>query len=126
MRAEEAGVERLYRIRSLLGRSSWSADQLRDLVRDYAADALGCPDGVLVIDETGFLKKGHHADRTVAIKARHLRGEAGLVEKHQWIRVDPGLNALPGLTSFLDVQTILFCPRGRSFLKRMRFRRRKV
>ena len=50
MLAEEAGLERPYRIQSLLGRSSWSADRLRDLVRDYVALALGCSDGVLVID----------------------------------------------------------------------------
>ena len=50
MLAEEAGLERPYRIQSLLGRSSWSADCLRDLVRDYVAEALGCSDGVLVID----------------------------------------------------------------------------
>jgi len=41
MLAEEAGLERPYRIQSLLGRSSWSADHLRDLVRAYVAEALG-------------------------------------------------------------------------------------
>ena len=33
MLAEEAGLERPYRIQSLLGRSSWSADALCDQVR---------------------------------------------------------------------------------------------
>ena len=61
MLAEQAGLERPYRIQSLLGRSSWSADALRDRVRDYVAQALGDPAGVLVIDETGFLKKGRHS-----------------------------------------------------------------
>lgn len=66
MLSEEAGFERPYRIQSLLGRSSWSADHLRDLVRDYVVDALGCADGVLVIDETGFLKKGRHSSASAA------------------------------------------------------------
>ena len=36
MLAEQAGLAKPYRVQSLLGRSSWSADRLRDLVRDYA------------------------------------------------------------------------------------------
>ena len=47
MLAEEAGLERPYRIQSLLGRSSWSADGLCDRVRRYALDALGDPDGFM-------------------------------------------------------------------------------
>jgi len=45
-------------MQSLLGRASWSADALRDVVREYALEALGDPDGVLIVDETGFVKKG--------------------------------------------------------------------
>ncbi|NJO36917.1 MAG: hypothetical protein HC871_03905 [Rhizobiales bacterium] len=73
MLAEEAGLERPYRIQSLLGRSSWSADHLRDLVRDYVVEAPGCSDGVLVIDETGFLKKGRHWSAS----AVSIRGQPG-------------------------------------------------
>ncbi len=54
--AEQAGLEQPYRMQSLLGRSSWSADDLRDVVRNYELGALGDPDGALVVDETGFLK----------------------------------------------------------------------
>ena len=79
MLAEEAGLERPYRIQSLLGRSSWSADGLRDLVRDYVVEALGCADGVLVIDETGFLKKGRHS---VGV-GRQYSGTAGRIENSQ-------------------------------------------
>lgn len=79
MLSEEAGFERPYRIQSLLGRSSWSADHLRDLVRDYVAQALGDPDGVLVVDETGFLKKGTHS---VGV-ARQYSGTAGRIENSQ-------------------------------------------
>jgi len=79
MLSEEAGLERPYRIQSLLGRSSWSADHLRDLVRDYVVDALGSADGVLVIDETGFLKKGRHS---VGV-GRQYSGTAGRIENSQ-------------------------------------------
>lgn len=79
MLAEEAGLARPYRIQSLLGRSSWSADALCDRVRRYALDALGDPDGVLVIDETGFLKKGAHS---VGV-ARQYSGTAGRIENSQ-------------------------------------------
>lgn len=79
MLAEQAGLERPYRIQSFLGRSSWSADALRDRVRTYVAQALGDPAGVLVIDETGFLKKGRHS---VGV-ARQYSGTAGRVENCQ-------------------------------------------
>ncbi len=59
--AEQAGLERPYRMQSLLGRGLWSADELRDAVRAYVFEALGDPEGVLVVDETGFLKKGEHS-----------------------------------------------------------------
>src|SRR4051812_9099876 len=39
--AEQAGVERAYRIQSLLGRGRWEADALRDHVRTYAIEASG-------------------------------------------------------------------------------------
>ncbi len=79
MLAEEAGLTRPYRIQSLLGRSSWSADTLCERVRSYAIEALGDPDGVLVVDETGFLKKGVHS---VGV-GRQYSGTAGRIENCQ-------------------------------------------
>lgn len=79
MLAEEAGLARPYQIQSLLGRSRWSADGLCDRVRSYALEALGDPDGVLVIDETGFLKKGVHS---VGV-GRQYSGTAGRIENCQ-------------------------------------------
>ena len=58
MRAEAAGDPGPWRQQAVLGRSRWEADALRDLVRDYALEALAAPDAVLVLDETGFLKQG--------------------------------------------------------------------
>jgi SRSO17 transposase len=77
--AEQAGFDRPYRMQSLLGRSSWSADALRDMVRSYVFEALGDPDGVLVVDETGFVKKGAHS---VGV-ARQYSGTAGRIENSQ-------------------------------------------
>src|SRR5215213_4904881 len=58
MRAEAAGDPGPWRQQALLDRSRWEADALRDLVRDDALETLADLDAVLVIDETGFLKKG--------------------------------------------------------------------
>jgi len=48
--AEQAGLARPYRMQSLLGRSLWEADTLRDLVRAEVMASLGDPRGVLVVD----------------------------------------------------------------------------
>src|SRR5215204_3354261 len=66
--AEQAGLDQPYRMQSLLGRSRWEADGLRDRVRADVIEALGDADGVLVVDETGFLKKGVYRPQLV----RHL------------------------------------------------------
>jgi SRSO17 transposase len=79
MLAEEAGFARPYRIQSLLGRSRWSADALCARVRHHALEALADCDGVLIIDETGFLKKGTHS---VGV-ARQYSGTAGRIENCQ-------------------------------------------
>src|SRR4051794_41593163 len=71
--AEQAGLDRPYRMQSLLGRSRWDADALRDCVRADVIEVLGDRDGVLVVDGTGFLKKGEHS---VGV-ARQYSGTAG-------------------------------------------------
>ena len=77
--AEQAGLDRPYRMQSLLGRSRWDADALRDRVRADVIEALGDRDGVLVVDETGFIKKGEHS---VGV-ARQYSGTAGRIENCQ-------------------------------------------
>ena len=79
MMAEQAGLERPWRIQALLGRSRWEADDMRDDVRNYVVEALGCASGVLVVDETGFLKKGRHS---VGV-GRQYSGTAGRIENCQ-------------------------------------------
>ncbi|SES26727.1 DDE superfamily endonuclease [Lentzea xinjiangensis] len=63
----------------LLNAASWDADGVRDDVRDYAVEHLGERDGVLVVDETGFLKKGTGS----AGVQRQYSGTAGRTENCQ-------------------------------------------
>lgn len=77
--AEQSGADRPYRMQSLLGRSHWDADELRNEVRDYVLESLGDLDGVLIVDETGFLKKG---ERSAGV-GRQYSGTAGRIENCQ-------------------------------------------
>jgi SRSO17 transposase len=77
--AEVSGTATPYGFQHLLGRASWSADAVRDELRTYIAQHLGDAHAVLVIDETGFLKKGQHS---VGV-ARQYSGTAGRVENCQ-------------------------------------------
>ena len=53
MMSEQAGLSRPWRMQALLGRSRWDVDALRDEIRSCVMAALGCEDGVLVVDDTG-------------------------------------------------------------------------
>jgi len=77
MRAEAAGDPGPWRQQAILGRGRWEADALGDLVRDYAVESLADQDGVLVIDETGFLKQG----KASCGVARQYTGSAGKVTR---------------------------------------------
>jgi len=77
--AERAGDARPYGVQHLLGRADWSADAVRDELVRYAHRALADPAGVLVVDETGFLKKGAKS----AGVGRQYSGTAGRVENCQ-------------------------------------------
>jgi SRSO17 transposase len=63
----------------LLTTTRWDADALRDDVRAYIVEQLGDPDGVLVVDETAFLKKGNKS----AGVQRQDSGTAGRIENCQ-------------------------------------------
>ena len=63
----------------LLARADWDADAVRDDLLAYVAEHLGHADGVLVVDETGFLKKG---TKSVGV-ARQYSGTAGRIENCQ-------------------------------------------
>ena len=79
MRAEAAGDPGPWRQQAILGRGQWDADALRDVVREYALEALGDEDAVLVIDETGFLKQG----KASCGVARQYTGSAGKITNCQ-------------------------------------------
>ncbi len=81
--AEHAGGARPDAMQRLLRTASWDAGQVRDEVRDevrsIVVERLGHPDGVLIADETGFLKKGVCS----AGVQRQYTGTAGRVENAQ-------------------------------------------
>lgn len=77
--AEQAGDPAPYAIQHLLGRAQWSADAVRDDLRSYVIKHLADSDGVLILDETGFIKKGNMS----AGVARQYSGTAGRVENCQ-------------------------------------------
>ena len=77
--AEEAGESTPYAMQYLLDRAAWDAEQLRDVVRAYVKEAIEDASGILVIDETGFLKKG---SKSVGVQ-RQYSGTAGRIENCQ-------------------------------------------
>jgi SRSO17 transposase len=77
--AEHAGPESPHRLQHLLGRAVWNADGARDDVRTYAVGHLADPGAVLVVDETGDLKKGI---KSVGVQ-RQYTGTAGRIENAQ-------------------------------------------
>src|ERR1700754_4543008 len=79
MRAEAAGDPGPWRQQAILGRGRWDADALRDLVRDYALEHLADEAAVLVLDETGFLKKG----KASCGVSRQYTGSAGKITNCQ-------------------------------------------
>ncbi|WP_406182870.1 IS701 family transposase [Streptomyces canus] len=77
--AEQAGHARPGPMQRLLRYARWDADAVRDDLRAYAVEHLGADGGVLVVDETGFLKKG----RSSAGVQRQYTGTAGRIENAQ-------------------------------------------
>ena len=77
--AEQLGEAGPQGVQRLLNAAHWDADGVRDDLRGYVVEHLGTPDGVLVVDETGFLKKG---TKSVGVK-RQYSGTAGRIENCQ-------------------------------------------
>jgi SRSO17 transposase len=77
--AEEAGEATPYAMQQFIYRGGWDLNGLRRETRGFVAEHLGDTDGVLVGDETGFLKKGTHS---VGVQ-RQYSGTAGRVENCQ-------------------------------------------
>ncbi len=78
--AEDMGEHRPRGVQHLLNDACWDADGVRDDLREYVIEHLGDPtSGVLIVDETGFLKKG---EKSVGV-ARQYTGTAGKKENAQ-------------------------------------------
>jgi len=77
--AEEMGETTPYAMQHLLDRARWDGDRVRDELRVYVQETLASPHAVLVIDETGFLKKGCKS----AGVQRQYSGSASRIENCQ-------------------------------------------
>ncbi len=95
--AERAGEATPDGMQHLLARADWDADAVRDDLRAYVVEHLGDPAAVLVIDETGFVKKG---TKSVGVQ-RQYSGTAGRIENCQ-----------------IGVFLAYASPKGRTFLDR--------
>lgn len=77
--AEMLGEATPYATQQFLYRGVWDAAAVRDDLRRYAVEQLGNDEAVLIVDETGFLKKGRHS----AGVQRQYSGTAGRIENCQ-------------------------------------------
>ena len=101
--AEHTGESGPQGVQRLLNAADWDVDAVRDDLREYVVEHLGDLSGVLIVDETGFLKKG---TKSVGVQ-RQYSGTAGRIENCQ-IGVFLGYASARGRT-FLDRQ--LYLPR---------------
>src|ERR671929_38261 len=102
--AEQLGEQHPRGVQRLLDEAQWDANAVRDDLRAYVVEHLGDECGVLVVDETGFLKKG---TKSVGV-ARQYSGTAGRTENCQ-VGVFLAY-ASPKGRAFLD--RALYLPRG--------------
>ena len=84
--AEAAGDRTPDGVQEFLSRTRWDADAVRDDLQAYVVEQFGDADAVLVLDETGFLKKGKKS----AGVARQYSGDGG-ADREQPDRRLPGL-----------------------------------
>lgn len=77
--AEAVGDETPYGLQQFLYRAEWDADELRDDLQEYVVEHLGDERAVLIVDETGFVKKG---TQSAGVK-RQYSGTAGRIENCQ-------------------------------------------
>jgi SRSO17 transposase len=99
--AEQLGEVGPQGVQRLLNAAQWDADGVRDDLQAYVVEHLGDADGVLIVDETGFLKKG---TKSVGVQ-RQYSGTAGRRENCQ-IGVFLGYASPKGRT-FLDRELYL-------------------
>ncbi len=102
--SERAGDATPDGMQRLLSTTDWDPGLVRDDLQSYVVSHLGDPAGVLIIDETGFLKKG---TRSAGV-SRQYSGTAGRIENCQ---IGVFLTyATPAGRTFLDRE--LYLPKG--------------
>ncbi len=99
--AEHLGEPGPQGVQRLLNAADWDVEAVRDDLRSYVTEHLGHAAGVLIVDETGFLKKG---TKSVGVQ-RQYRGTAGRIENCQ-IGVFVGYASHQG-RAFLDRELYL-------------------
>lgn len=77
--AEQLGETTPVNLQHFIARAEWSADAVRDDLQRYVVEQLGEQEGILILDETGFLKKG---TKSVGVQ-RQYSGTAGRIENCQ-------------------------------------------
>lgn len=77
--AEQMGDPTPVNLQHFIARAEWDANAVRDDLHSYVVEQLGDSDAVLIVDETGFLKKGM---KSVGVK-RQYSGTAGRIENCQ-------------------------------------------
>lgn len=77
--AEHAGAVSPDGMQRLLRTAGWDVDGVRDDLRGYVLEHLGTPDGVWIVDETGFVKKG---SRSAGVQ-RQYTGTSGKIDNCQ-------------------------------------------
>jgi len=99
--AEHLGEPGPQGVQRLLNAADWDVEAVRDDLRSYVTEHLGHAAGVLIVDETGFLKKG---TKSVGVQ-RQYSGTAGRIENCQ-IGVFVGYASHQG-RAFLDRELYL-------------------
>ena len=100
--AEQAGETVPYGMQRLLRVAQWDTDGARDVLQKYVKEQFGIKGGALVVDETGFLKKGAES---AGVKRQYC-GTAGKVENCQ-VGVFLYYAAVNGGGAFLDRELYL-------------------
>ena len=116
--AEQAGDATPDGVQRLLYNYRWDADLVRDDMKSYVVEHLSAADAVLVVDETGFLKKG---SKSVGVQRhggadRELsdRGISGLCQRQGQNPAGPGIVPAPGVGGWRRVRSFRewgFCAR---------------
>ncbi|MEU7278483.1 transposase [Streptomyces sp. NPDC045431] len=84
--AEWAGEDTPDGMQPLLGRARWDADAVRDDVREYVLEHLHDEGAVLVVDETGDVKKGTHTRSLTGKSSRWAPGVSWRAASHTAVR----------------------------------------